>query len=93
MTDQPASDGGHDPAQARSTRRRVRRTPNVVPFLLTGGIIGFVVGAIIGAVGDDAPTSHYSHTTSIGFIAFLFAALGVLLGAIAALIAEKVLTR
>ncbi len=74
-------------------RRRVRRAPNIVPFLVTGGLIGAIAGAVIAAIGPDSPTSHYSHATSVGFFAFIFAALGVLLGAIAALIAEKVLTR
>jgi len=71
----------------------VRRAPNLVAFLITGGVIGVIVGAAIAAVGGDAPTSHYSHSTSIGFFAVIFGALGVLVAAIVALIVEKVMTR
>ncbi|TWP38956.1 hypothetical protein [Leekyejoonella antrihumi] len=74
-------------------RRRVRRAPNLVAFLLTGGVIGVIVGAVIAAVGADSATSNYSHSTSIGFFAVIFGALGVLVAAVVALIIEKVMTR
>ena len=71
--------------------RRVRRTPNFAQFMITGGVISFVIGAIVAARGDSAP--GYSSYTSVALIGGVFAALGVLFGAIVALALEYLFDR
>ncbi len=64
-----------------------RRTPRLLPFLLTGAILGFAVGGFLGLRG--VPAGGYSATSAMGYLGLLGALFGTLLGAIAYLIADR----
>lgn len=87
----------HDAARARpsavtQTTRvetlRVRRAPNLVAFLITGGVIGAVVGLIIGVVGPGSV--YYTRGAVVGFFLMLFLILGATLGAVLALLLDRI---
>lgn len=76
------------------TERRgitVRRAPRYVPFLILGGLVGIAVAAVIayGRPGNET----YDPGTVFGFFMVLCGAGGVILGAIAALILDKLSVR
>ncbi len=64
-----------------------RRTPRLLPFLLTGAILGFAIGGFIGLQGGAA--GGYSATSAMGYLGLLGALFGTLLGGIAYLIADR----
>ncbi|XAS69768.1 hypothetical protein V3C33_16635 [Micrococcaceae bacterium Sec5.7] len=71
-------------------RRReiiVRRAPKYVPFLILGGLVGIAVAAIIayGLPGDES----YDRSSVFGFFMVMFGAGGVILGAIVALLLDR----
>lgn len=72
-----------------TTRRRIRRTPNYIAFLVTGAIIGFVGGAVFAKVGPDPTYVTYSGAETIGFVGFTFAAIGALVGGVAAALLDR----
>lgn len=95
MTDQdeptgPAGQGG-ERRQPRVVRRRVRRAPDFRRFIITGAIVGLIVGVIIANTGPDA--QGYSARTGAALIGGVLAALGALVGAIVALVLERLLNR
>jgi hypothetical protein len=65
----------------------VRRAPKYVPFLILGGLIGIAAAAII-AYALPASAS-YDPGTVFGFFMVLCGAGGVILGAIAALLLDR----
>ncbi|YCH14969.1 hypothetical protein M1E01_02430 [Arthrobacter sp. D1-17] len=72
------------------TERReitVRRAPKYVPFLILGGLVGIAVAAVIayGRPGNET----YDPGTVFGFFMVLCAAGGVIIGAITALILDR----
>lgn len=69
----------------------VRRAPKFVPFMGLGGVLGIIVAAFVayGIPGDES----FDTGAVFGFFLVTFAAGGVLLGAIAALILDKVSVR
>jgi hypothetical protein len=69
----------------------VRRAPKFVPFLGLGGVLGIIVAAFVayGIPGDES----FDTGAVFGFFLVSFAAGGVLLGAIAALVLDKVSVR
>ncbi|MDQ0031994.1 hypothetical protein [Arthrobacter bambusae] len=69
----------------------VRRAPKFVPFMGLGGVIGIIVAAFVayGIPGDES----FDTGAVFGFFLVSFAAGGVLLGAITALVLDKVSVR
>ncbi|MEW1823525.1 hypothetical protein AB0323_22405 [Arthrobacter sp. NPDC080031] len=69
----------------------VRRAPKFVPFMGLGGVLGIIVAAFVayGIPGDES----FDAGAVFGFFLVTFAAGGVLLGAIAALVLDKVSVR
>jgi hypothetical protein len=69
----------------------VRRAPKFVPFMGLGGVLGIVVAAFVayGIPGDES----FDTGAVFGFFLVSFAAGGVLLGAIAALVLDQVSVR
>jgi len=80
-----------DDAQDRVVRYPVRRTPNVLRFVITGAVIGFIAGAIVATSGANA--EGYSPRTGIALIGAILAAIGALLAAVVALVLERLLNR
>ncbi|UKA58329.1 hypothetical protein [Arthrobacter sp. FW306-2-2C-D06B] len=69
----------------------VRRAPKFVPFMGLGAVLGIVVAAFVayGIPGDES----FDTGAVFGFFLVSFAAGGVLLGAIAALVLDQVSVR
>jgi hypothetical protein len=69
----------------------VRRAPKYVPFLILGGLLGFAVAAIFayGVPGDES----YDAGTVFGFFLVPFAAAGAILGAVVALLLDRLSVR
>lgn len=69
----------------------VRRAPKFVPFLALGGVVGIIAAAFVayGLPGDPS----FDRSAVFGFFLVTFAAGGVLLGSIAALVLDKVSVR
>ncbi|MGY2744904.1 hypothetical protein [Arthrobacter sp. UYCu723] len=69
----------------------VRRAPKYVPFLILGGLLGVAVAAILayGLPGNDS----YDPGAVFGFFLVLFAAGGAVLGAVAALLLDRLSVR
>jgi hypothetical protein len=65
----------------------VRRAPKYVPFLILGGMVGIAAAAVIayGLPGD----ASYDRGAVFGFFMVLCGAGGVILGAIAALVLDR----
>lgn len=85
----------HNAAAHNGTPERrgitVRRAPKFVPFMGLGGVLGIIVAAFVayGIPGDGS----FDTGAVFGFFLVAFAAGGVLLGAIAALVLDKVSLR
>jgi hypothetical protein len=88
----PERDGMSE-RQGMTERREitVRRAPKYVPFLILGGLVGFAVAAVIayGRPGNET----YDPGTVFGFFMVLCGAGGVILGAITALILDRLSVR
>ncbi|WP_433874806.1 hypothetical protein [Sinomonas atrocyanea] len=69
----------------------VRRAPKYVPFLLAGGIVGVVAAAFV-SFTVPAP-ADYTQESVFGYFMVLFAAGGVLVGAIVALVLDRLSMR
>ncbi|MCA4134734.1 hypothetical protein [Arthrobacter sp. M4] len=69
----------------------VRRAPRFVPFMILGGIIGIILAAFVayGLPGDPS----FERSAVFGFFTVGFAAAGVILGSVAALILDRVSVR
>jgi H+/Cl- antiporter ClcA len=67
--------------------RKVRRAPNIVPFLVTGALLGFLVGVAIALIGPDNP--DYSTMTLVGLFGVMFAALGLLVAGVVLVVVDK----
>jgi hypothetical protein len=66
--------------------RKVRRRPNFAAFLISGGLIGLIVGFLMSVFGPAAIS--YDASATLGFLGLIFAGLGVLAGAIIALLLD-----
>jgi hypothetical protein len=77
------------PAERREIT--VRRAPKYVPFLILGGLVGVIVAAFVayGLPGD----ASYDPNSVFGFFMILFAGGGVVLGAVAALLLDRLSVR
>ncbi|MCU1531178.1 MAG: hypothetical protein JWO49_749 [Arthrobacter sp.] len=81
------------PQAAAPERRRVtvRRAPKYVPFLVLGGLLGVAAAAVIayGLPGSES----YDASTVFGFFMVLCGGGGVLLGAVVALVLDRLSVR
>ncbi len=83
------------------TRRRVRRTPHIPAFLITGALLGAVLGIVVDVVGPDSrcsPTDSgcvapYQAGSTLGYLVTVGIILGIGLGAIAAVVLERLWDR
>jgi len=81
-----------DSPVARERRAvNVRRAPKYVPFLILGGLLGVVVAAVIayGLPGDEG----YDANSVFGFFLTFCAAGGAILGAVVALVLDRLSVR
>lgn len=69
----------------------MRRAPKYVPFLILGGLVGVVVAAVLayGVPGD----ASFDRSSVFGFFMILCSAGGVLLGAVVALVLDRLSVR
>ncbi len=87
------NDPQREPAASVPERREVavRRAPKYVPFLILGGLVGVAVAAVIAyALPGDV---GYDPGSVFGFFMVLCAAGGVILGAVTALILDRMSVR
>ncbi|MCB5275641.1 hypothetical protein BJG92_03192 [Arthrobacter sp. SO5] len=91
--DSPAPDNVPLPVPPAPERRQVtvRRAPKYVPFLILGALAGVAVAAFLayGLPGDES----WDRSTVFGFFLTLCAAGGAVLGAIVALILDRLSVR
>ncbi|WP_284991918.1 hypothetical protein [Arthrobacter sp. efr-133-TYG-120] len=87
----PARNAAADNGTPERRGITVRRAPKFVPFMGLGGVLGIIVAAFVayGIPGDQS----FDTGAVFGFFLVSFAAGGVLLGAIAALVLDKVSVR
>jgi MFS family permease len=73
------------PAERREVT--VRRAPRYVPFLVLGGILGVAAAAFVayGLPGDPS----FDRGSVFGFFLVMFGAAGAILGAVAALVLDR----
>jgi hypothetical protein len=88
------NDPQREPAPGSVPERRevtVRRAPKYVPFLILGGLVGVAAAAIIAYAlpGDEG----YDASSVFGFFMILCAAGGVILGALVALVLDRMSVR
>jgi hypothetical protein len=67
--------------------QKVRRTPNFIPFLLTGGLLGFLAGFFLSVFGPGDPS--YDGSAALGFLGLIGAGLGVLAGGLIAVLLDR----
>lgn len=92
-SESPAPDHVPAPAAPVPERRQVtvRRAPKYVPFLILGALVGVGVAAFLayGLPGDES----WDPSTVFGFFLTLCAAGGAVLGAVVALILDRLSVR
>ena len=66
---------------------KVRSTPNVRAFLATGGLLGLLVGVFLSVTGPV--DTRYDASAALGFLALIFAGLGVLAGGVIAVLLDR----
>ena len=77
------------PSEPQPTREiTVRRAPKFLPFLLAGGLVGAVVAFVVGYTGTVP--DGYTRESVFGYFLVLFAAAGVLVGGVVALVLDRV---
>ena len=92
--DQPATAPQGEKTQPAETERRVitvRRAPRYVPFLILGGLVGMAAAAAV-AFGIEADDT-YDPNSIFGFFLILFGAGGAVLGAVVALLLDRLSLR
>ncbi|UVJ39068.1 hypothetical protein [Arthrobacter sp. CJ23] len=84
---------GNNPGGGAPARRgiTVRRAPKFVPFMALGAVVGIIIAAFVayGLPGDPS----FDAGAVFGFFLVAFAAGGVLLGALSALILDRLSVR
>jgi len=63
------------------------RTPNFLPFLVTGGLVGLLIGFLVSVFGPAA--DRYDASATLGFLGLICAGLGALVGGIVAVLIER----
>ena len=71
---------------------RTARYPNFVAFIVTGVVLGGVAGGLISTL-SDAPATTFTQGSALGYMVVTFGFLGAILGALAAVIADILITR
>ncbi len=66
---------------------KIRRAPKFLPFLLTGGVIGIVLALIVGLA---IPEQQRTAQPIITYLLAYFGGIGVALGIVAAVVADRV---
>jgi hypothetical protein len=92
--DQPATAPQGEKTRPAVTERRVitvRRAPRYVPFLILGGLVGMAAAAAV-AFGIEADDT-YDPNSVFGFFMILFGAGGAVLGAVVALLLDRLSVR
>ncbi|WP_022882090.1 hypothetical protein [Gryllotalpicola ginsengisoli] len=80
--------------QVDQTLVEVRRHPKYWNFMLLGAVVFAIAGLVVTfAMPYDAQTATYSRGTVLGFTLLIAVAAGLALGAVAALVAERVTRR
>ncbi len=67
--------------------RKVRRAPNFVAFLISGGLIGLLIGFLVSVFGPGAIS--YDASATVGFLGLIFAGLGALVAGIIAVLLDR----
>ncbi len=77
--------------ESRTEQVRVRRSPRILNFLLTGGLLGGVVAGILTFAfpGND----EYPPSQVLGFLLVLGVTVGIAVGALVAVILDRALQR
>lgn len=65
---------------------RVRRAPKVWPFLVTGFVLGAVIGLVLSMRAEGG---NYEPASASGYMAVLFGGLGLLLGGVVFVVADR----
>ena len=66
---------------------KIRRAPKFLPFLLTGGVLGIILALIVGlAIPEEQRTAQ----PIITYLVAYFAGIGVALGIVAAIVADRI---
>ncbi|OFI37071.1 hypothetical protein BIU82_08110 [Arthrobacter sp. SW1] len=82
------SENSSNSTDGTSERRiTVRRAPRFVPFMVLGGVVGIIVAAFVAFGLPSHP--EFDAGAVFGFFTVAFAAGGVILGCIAALILDR----
>lgn len=80
-------------AQARIVEDvRNARYPNFVAFIATGAILGAIAGGVLSTFSDAAATT-FTERSALGYMVVTFGFLGAILGALAAVVADLLITR
>ncbi|WP_115789661.1 hypothetical protein [Arthrobacter silvisoli] len=91
MVSEDSNITGNSADSAPERRITVRRAPRFVPFMVLGGLLGIVVAAFV-AFGLPADP-QFDAGAVFGFFTVAFAAAGVILGCIVALILDRLSIR
>ena len=90
---QPESGAGESAAESVVDKSTVtvRRSPRFFNFMLLGAIIGAIAALVLTVAFPENP--EFGATQVFGFLLLAFVALGVTLGAIVAIIIDRVISR
>ena len=90
---QPESGAGESPAESvvEKSTVTVRRSPRFFNFMLLGAILGAIAALVLTVTFPENP--EFGATQVFGFLLLAFVALGVTLGAIVAIIIDRVISR
>lgn len=83
---EPGAQEAHELSE-RSTTMIYRRAPRISVFLILGGVIGAAAGIVAGALGSG--NVQFTSGQVIGFMLAIGALLGLALGAVAAIVADR----
>lgn len=85
MSSRPGGRPGSGPSRPQAPGPG-RPAPHLPPYLVSGAVLGFLVGAGLAIFGAETPMS--SILQQVVLLGVLFAALGVLLGAVVYLVVD-----
>ncbi|MBG6084190.1 hypothetical protein [Zhihengliuella flava] len=84
-------DSPETPPAPDSIDVEVRRSPKFWPFLGAGAFVGVLVALISAYTGE--PSTEFTRGAVAGFLLVIFGVIGVAVGAVAYLIADKVASK
>lgn len=87
-SEQPPTPAAAGPAPRGRREVVVRRAPKFVPFMAAGTVLGVVVAAVTALAGPES--AEFNRGAVFGFFAVLFGLAGLLVGAVAALVLDRV---